>query len=128
MRRILILSVLVGILFGQSLSITTATLPDAWAYCTYGTAPTFNGVTLVATGGQTPYTWSVQSGVLPNGISLSTGGVLSGAATLGGIYTFTVRVTDALSATASQALTLNVKGPAVTISGAVVMSGSVVLR
>ena len=62
------------------------------------------------------------------GLRLSSGGVLSGAPTVGGPCAFTVTVTDALSATASQAYTINVKGPAVTISSGVTISGGVTIR
>jgi len=116
-RSILILVALVAVSFGQGLSITTATLPDPWAYVVYNQ-------TLVATGGTTPYTWTVSAGTLCTGLTLSTAGVLSGAPTVHGPCTFTVLVTDALSATASQAYTINVRGPSVTISGKVTMSGN----
>jgi hypothetical protein len=48
----------------------------------------------VATGGTAPYSWSIQSGVLPPGVTLSTEGALSGTPTTVGIWTFAVAVVD----------------------------------
>lgn len=50
--------------------------------------------TLDANFGQAPFTWSVVGGTLPPGISLSSGGTLSGTATTLGAFSFTVRATD----------------------------------
>jgi hypothetical protein len=50
--------------------------------------------TLGATGGVVPYAWNVASGNLPPGLSLSRAGVLSGAPTVSGGFSFTVAVTD----------------------------------
>jgi hypothetical protein len=52
------------------LTITTTSLPN-------GTAGTAYSATLAATGGTTPYTWSLTSGTLPTGLSLtaSTGAI-----------------------------------------------------
>jgi Putative Ig domain len=69
---------------------------------------------LVASGGVQPYTWTVDSGALPPGLTLSTGGVLSGTPPAGsaGSYSFTLRVTDSQTPThayqtANMALTIN---------------------
>lgn len=109
-----------AVLFAQSLSITTTTLPGAWAYVVYSPQ------TLAATGGQAPYTWTVSAGALCTGLTLSTAGVLSGVPTVHGPCTFTVTVTDALNATANQAYPLMVNGPATTISGKVTISGATI--
>ncbi|MHC4714723.1 MAG: Ig domain-containing protein, partial [Planctomycetota bacterium] len=51
--------------------------------------------TLAATGGVTPYSWSIVSGSLPTGLSLNSGtGEISGTPTTGGTSNFTVRATD----------------------------------
>jgi hypothetical protein len=69
-----------------------------------------NGVpynqTLSASGGQTPYSWTNISGALPSGVALTTNGVISGTPTANGTFNFTVKVTDANSSTATQALSL----------------------
>jgi Putative Ig domain len=87
------------------LAVTTTSLPGGQVGSAYGP------VTLAATGGVTPYSWSVTSGSLPPGLSLSTGGVISGTPTAYGTFSFTVTVTDAESPamTASQALSIVVK-------------------
>jgi hypothetical protein len=69
------------------LSITTASLPSI-------TVGTPYSVTLSASGGVLPYTWSVSSGALPAGLSLSPAGVISGTPTAQGTSSFTVAVTD----------------------------------
>lgn len=51
--------------------------------------------TLQISGGTAPYIWTVQSGTLPPGITLSAGGVLSGTPTAVGGSTVTVGVSDA---------------------------------
>jgi large repetitive protein len=70
------------------LVITTATLPHA-------TTATPYQVFLVANGGTAPYAWSVASGALPSGFSLSPDGELSGTSSASGTFAFTVRVDDA---------------------------------
>jgi hypothetical protein len=64
--------------------------------------------TLTATGGAAPYTWSLASGSLPSGLSLSATGGISGAPTASGTFSFTVRVSDAESPaqTATQPLSI----------------------
>jgi putative Ig domain-containing protein len=67
---------------------------------------------LTASGGTPPYTWSVASGVLPNGIALSNAGTLSGTPTQSGTVTFTVMVTDSTATgaqTATQSFNLTVE-------------------
>jgi len=44
--------------------------------------------------GSEPYTFSIASGSLPNGLSLSASGSITGTPSLAGIFDFTVRVTD----------------------------------
>ena len=64
---------------------------------------------MTVTGGATPITFAVTAGTLPDGLTLSTDGLLSGTPTTGGPATFTITATDANSATADQAFTLDVK-------------------
>jgi Zn finger protein HypA/HybF involved in hydrogenase expression len=51
-------------------------------------------VTLNATGGTGSYTYSLVSGSLPAGLSLSSKGVISGTPTSAGTYTFSIKATD----------------------------------
>jgi large repetitive protein len=63
--------------------------------------------TLAATGGTTPYTWTLVSGALPSGLTLSPGGVIGG--TLGTLptVTFTARVTGGDNAFAERIFTID---------------------
>ena len=54
---------------------------------------------LVASGGVKPYTWTIDAGSLPPGLSLNTDGVISGTPTELGTFDFTARVTDSQSPT-----------------------------
>lgn len=67
-------------------TITPATLPA-------GTVGTAYSQALSSSGGTAPYTYSVISGTLPAGITLSTG-TLSGTPTTAGTYTFTIQSAD----------------------------------
>lgn len=64
------------------------------------------------TGGTAPYSWSIISGTLPSGVTLSSGGVLSGTSTQTGSQTITVQATDATGGTATQSYTLTINAPA----------------
>jgi hypothetical protein len=80
------------------LQVTTATLPG-------GTVGTSYSAALNATGGTAPYTWSVVSGSLPAGLTLSTGGSISGTPKSAGQSTFTLQAKD--SAASPQAATVS---------------------
>lgn len=54
----------------------------------------FAPVKLSATGGVTPYTWSIPAGALPGGLTLSLDGVVSGTPTANGYFSFAVQVLD----------------------------------
>jgi len=70
------------------LAITTACLPGGQPGVEYSQ-------TLAATGGVTPYNWSLDSGALPGGLWLDADtGIISGTPVAVGMYCFTVRVTD----------------------------------
>src|SRR6476659_108935 len=71
-----------------TLAITTTSLHDGAMGQSYDSAT----ATLAATGGTSPYSWSVQSGALPAGLSLSSAGAISGTPSALGNTTFTVKV------------------------------------
>jgi hypothetical protein len=71
--------------------IATTSLPQ-------GTLGQSYSYQLVAYNGTGTLTWSLYSGSLPPGITLSSTGRLSGTPATQGIYGFTVRVQDALGA------------------------------
>jgi len=64
--------------------------------------------TVTASGGTAPYAFAVTAGSLPPGMTLSSSGVLAGAATGAGSWTFTITGTDAQGCQGSQAYTLSV--------------------
>lgn len=91
---------------GGTPAVAPTVTTTAFSNATKGTPYT---ATLLASGGTTPYTWSVESGsTLPTGLSLSAGGVLSGTPTAAGSTTFSVRVTGANAAFSVRELTLTV--------------------
>lgn len=76
---------------------------------------------LSAEGGTAPVRWSVVSGMLPAGISLSESGVLSGAAATPANAMATLRLIDALgrSVEAPVAITVNAARPVISANGVV---------
>ena len=72
-------------------SITTTSLTSATPNANYS-------ATLQATGGAGALTWTVASGTLPTGLSLSNSGVITGDPTVSGTFAFTVQATDSSAA------------------------------
>ncbi len=95
-----VLTVIYGIL--KPVITTSSPLP-------IGTAGTAYYQTFFATGSKAPYSWSLDLGTLPGGLSLTSSGILSGTPTNSGTFNFSVRVADSNgeSATNSFALTIN---------------------
>ena len=70
---------------------------------------------LAATGGSSPYTWTVTAGALPQGLSLNReSGLLAGVAVASGAATCTVTVSDAQSRHDERVMTITVLPPPVT--------------
>src|SRR5215469_13774913 len=82
------------------LTITTTSLPN-------GTVNTAYSATLAATGGVPPYTWT-ESGALPPGLVLGSNGAISGTPTTPGTSSFVAQVTDAVSTSATQSLSITI--------------------
>ncbi|AEI66317.1 endonuclease/exonuclease/phosphatase family protein [Corallococcus macrosporus] len=68
-------------------------------------------VTLAASGGAAPLTWSITGGSAPAGLTLAASGTLSGTPAQVGDSTFTVTVEDAQGQTGTRELTLSVSAP-----------------
>lgn len=75
-----------SIIVNPVLAITSTSLPGATAGTNYST-------NLTATGGVTPYNWSISVGSVPSGMNLS-GNTISGTPTTAGTVSFTIKVTD----------------------------------
>ena len=96
-------------------TITTTSLPG-------GTVGESYSATLEATGGATPYTWSVASGSLPGGLSLSSAGVISGTPTTAGTSTVGFRVTGGDGLSRARTLSLVVSEAETDTSGPATVS------
>ncbi len=87
----------------NNLQITTGSLPQGEQGNPYSD-------TFTATGGVTPYTWSVSAGALPPGITLNSNGNLVGTPTATGTFNFTVTVDDSDNDPATGQFSLVVAG------------------
>ena len=87
------------VLICPTITISPTSLPSA----AVGAAFT---QTLTSSGGASPYTYSVTSGTLPGGLSLSTGGVLSGTPNSSTSQTFTVQAVDLNGCSATRSFTV----------------------
>ncbi|MGD0059075.1 MAG: putative Ig domain-containing protein [Verrucomicrobiia bacterium] len=93
-----------------TITVSPSNLPNATVSSSYSQ-------TISASGGSGSYTDTVSAGTLPAGLSLSSGGVLSGTPTATGNSTFTVLATDTRTGcTGQRSYTLNVVCPTIILS------------
>jgi len=83
-------------------SITTTSLPPGRTTVTYPRQQ------LSVSGGNAPYSWILESGALPNGLTLGSSGIVNGVPVAAGTYNFTVRVTDIASQFDTQPLSITI--------------------
>jgi hypothetical protein len=84
------------------LAITTTSLSSGQIQVSYSAS-------VQATSGTPPYTWSVVTGQLPTGLTLSaSAGTISGTPTVAGSFSFTVQAKDSAAATASAGFSINI--------------------
>ncbi len=94
----------------KPVTVTTATIPSGKVGVAYSQ-------TIAAAGGVGPYAFDISAGALPAGLALASDGTLSGTPTAAGSFSFTVRATDSLSATATHAYSLTIAAPTLTVAG-----------
>ena len=80
--------------------------------------------TLNASGGTSPYSFSVTTGQLPNGLTLSSDGILSGTPTNGGTFSFTIGAADASGCSGTRNYSITIPCPAITLSPSTLPEGS----
>lgn len=96
---------------GQTTNTLSITAPSG-SSLPAGSPNVFYSFTFQASGGSSPYAWSVNAGTLPAGFTLSSAGVLSGTTSQTGSWSFTVKVRDSGQAAreATKAVTLQIGG------------------
>jgi hypothetical protein len=99
----------------QKPSLSPVTLPNG----TYGTFYS-QSITASENGYQGSFTFAITAGTLPSGLSLATGGALSGTPTAAGSSTFTVTATDSggFTGSLSYTLTINTATPTIGVADA----------
>lgn len=84
------------------ITLNPATLPPGAVAAPYSQPVT-------ASGGTAPYTYAVASGALPAGLSLNSGtGIISGVPLQPGLFSFTIRATDAAGCVGARPYTLTI--------------------
>ena len=101
-----------------ALAIQAGALPAASVGVSYSVA-------LVASGGSAPYAWSIATGALPAGLTLSGSGVISGTPTAVGQSNFTAQVADSLGQTTTAGFAIAVAGGGIPTVGSSNWSGYV---
>jgi Putative Ig domain/Right handed beta helix region len=85
-----------------ALQITTSALPN-------GTVSQAYSATVAATGGTSPYTWTLSAGALPVGLTLGgSSGVIAGTPSQSGSFNFTLQLKDSAGQSAAASLSIQV--------------------
>src|SRR5512134_2996411 len=114
-RQIAIIGILAALLLPSLCRADGPLTIDSSPLLSIGTVDTpYTDQFLSASGGTPPYAWKA-TGILPPGISVSSAGVVSGTPTSGENYNFMINVTDAVLATASKQMFLNISSPRVVL-------------
>jgi hypothetical protein len=100
-------------------TLSPATLPG-------GTAGTAYSQAVSASGGVSPYAYSITTGALPTGLSLNAStGAITGTPTTSGTFNFTITAADANLCAGSHAYSIVIACPTITVSPATLPNGSV---
>jgi len=109
-----------------TITITPASCPTftfSPAALPAGTVNVTYNQTISVTGGTSPYTYSISSGNLPNGITLSAGGSLTGTPTVVGNFNFTVKAVDKNYCTGTQNYSIAINCGSITVGPATLPDG-----
>jgi hypothetical protein len=106
-----------------TLTITCPTITVSPSTLSNGTAGTAYSQQFSQTGGIGTVTFS-KTGTLPTGLTLSSGGLLSGTPTRTGMSTFTVKATDSNGCTGSVSVSLTIGCPTITVTPTTVPAGT----
>ncbi|MDX2033142.1 MAG: putative Ig domain-containing protein [Blastocatellia bacterium] len=101
-----------------TISLNRSTLPNGIPGAPYSQ-------TIFASGGASPYNFSVLLGSLPPGLSLSSSGTISGTPTSSGTWGFTLRVGDNSNCFLNRAFSIEVGCPTFTINPGSLATGTV---
>jgi len=85
-----------------TLRVATSALPNGTVSQTYS-------ATVAATGGTTPYTWTLSMGALPTGLTLAgSSGAIAGTPSQSGSFSFTLQVKDSAGQSAAASISIQV--------------------
>lgn len=101
-----------------TISLSPSTLSGATVGTNYSQSVT-------ASGGTAPYTYTLTSGALPAGLSLSSAGTLIGTPTAAGTFSFTVLGTDAKGYGGTRTYSLTVAAPGIVLNPATLATATV---
>jgi len=111
-----------GVMVCPIITVNPATLPN-------GSVGTPYSQTVSASGGTSPYVFSVSSGALPGGLLLNAAtGAITGTPNTAGTFTFTITATDATGCSGSRLYTITIASvgcPAITLSPSTLPPGMV---
>jgi hypothetical protein len=107
-----------GLFIGFPFTISPALLPDGEVGAAYSQ-------NLTASGGTAPYTFSLTTGALPPGLTLSTAGLISGTPTGPNIFSFTVSATDARGLNSRRSYSISITQVPLAISPSSLPDGKV---
>lgn len=94
-----------------SVGLPTLVLSPSGGTLSSGTVATAYSASVSASEGTAPYSFEVTAGSLPDGLSLSSTGTVSGTPTTAGASNFTITATDSNGATGSASYSLTVTSP-----------------
>jgi hypothetical protein len=100
-----------------AVNITTTSLPNGVLNAAY------TGGVVTATGGAGPLTFTLASGTLPAGLTLSALGAITGTPSAAGSFNFSVKAADAFGDSATVNLSITVKFPVLTVTPATLPVG-----